>query len=327
MVDNKLVVCSSIAEKGEDEALLISEISKLKSRRTKLNDEYTKYSITLQDLNSQLHKQENYLADFDNSEEHNIEDLQDILVQLKKDQVVQNVVRRDILNIKNRIATQPYSDTIVHLSREVEKLGKRVENKPEMTCDYNEDDLRTNIAITTKKIAAIELVNGRYIELRKKIDAIQYNIDNSIFSSSVNMLEDDLRVIKIKLGKLKTINSTHSEEDVRDEISIMKGLLAQKELLALDIAKYKGEIESIAKQLGDIDITLYKNVERDIADAEILIDKCKVDYVAEEALVARLDEWARYAVELKKWKTMKERHDKEKHDEGILRKKNDALLI
>lgn len=321
MVDNKLVVCSSIAEKGEDEALLISEISKLKSRRTKLNDEYTKYSITLQDLNSQLHKQENYLADFDNSEEHNIEDLQDILVQLKKDQVVQNVVRRDILNIKNRIATQPYSDTIVHLSREVEKLGKRVENKPEMTCDYNEDDLRTNIAITTKKIAAIELVNGRYIELRKKIDAIQYNIDNSIFSSSVNMLEDDLRVIKIKLGKLKTINSTHSEEDVRDEISIMKGLLAQKELLALDIAKYKGEIESIAKQLGDIDITLYKNVERDIADAEILIDKCKVDYVAEEALVARLDEWARYAVELKKWKTMKERHDKEKHDEGILRKK------
>jgi len=187
--------------------------------------------------------------------------------------------------------------------------------------------LRTNIAITTKKIAAIELVNGRYIELRKKIDAIQYNIDNSIFSSSVNMLEDDLRVIKIKLGKLKTINSTHSEEDVRDEIAIMKGLLAQKELLALDIAKYKGEIESIAKQLGDIDITLYKNVERDIADAEILIDKCKVDYVAEEALVARLDEWARYAVELKKWKTMKERHDKEKQDEGILRKKNDALLI
>jgi len=327
MVDNKLVVCSSIAEKGEDEALLISEISKLKSRRTKLNDEYTKYSITLQDLNSQLHKQENYLADFDNSEEHNIEDLQDILVQLKKDQVVQNVVRRDILNIKNRIATKPYTDTIVHLSREVEKLGKRVENKPEMTCDYNEDDLRTNIAITTKKIAAIELVNGRYIELRKKIDAIQYNIDNSIFSSSVNMLEDDLRVIKIKLGKLKTINSTHSEEDVRDEIAIMKGLLAQKELLALDIAKYKGEIESIAKQLGDIDITLYKNVERDIADAEILIDKCKVDYVAEEALVARLDEWARYAVELKKWKTMKERHDKEKQDEGILRKKNDALLI
>ena len=260
MVDNKLVVCSSIAEKGEDEALLISEISKLKSRRIKLNDEYTKYSITLQDLNSQLLKQENYLADFDNSEEHNIEDLRDILAQLKKDQVEQNVVQRDILNIKNRIATQPYSDTIVHLSREVEKLGKKVENKPEMTCDYNEDDLRANIAITTKKIAAIEVVNGRYTELSKKIELIQYNIDNSIFSSSVNMLEDDLKLIEFKLGKLKTINSTHSEEDVRDEIAIMKGLLAQKELLALDIAKYKGEIESINKQLGDIDITLYKEI-------------------------------------------------------------------
>lgn len=324
LVDNVLVVSECQSEQVE--TITPEFISGLVAQQERLLESYNRYISNMEDLTEQLNTQNVRLEEFD-SDCATLDELREMLEQLKTEQVEQSVTEREIAKLKHCTRTSTYSDAVSIFEKGVNKLKVELgvftdieENESE-----DEDTLRFSIDSVKRDIYTINENNERYASLTQKIEAIQHNITNTIFSASVKILESELKHIDTVPAEIDA-----DEEETRTSIHTIRTLLEKKQVYGDDIAMSIKEIDATTQMIRDINNELHgdtSSLQSDITAVEKTIEECITNYKKQEILVSRLDEWARYAVEFKKWKSLKERFEKEKTDESMLRKKTEALLL
>lgn len=330
MVDNVLVVSEWSSEQVPTiPSAFIPGLAAQQEKLLAMREPYTRYISNMEDLTEQLNTQNARLEEFD-SDGTTLDELREMLVQLKMDQVEQSVTSREIAKLNHRIVTNTYSDAVSIFEKGVNKLklSLGVFNFIDDAESEDEDTLRQAIDSAKRDIYTINENTERYASLTQKIEAIQHNITNTIFSASVKILESELKHIDTIPVEIDA-----DEEETRTSIHTIRTLLEKKQVYWDDIATSIKEIDATTQMILDINNEfLYihgdtSSLQSDITTLEKTIDDCITNYKNQEILVSRLDEWARYAVEFKKWKGLKERFDKEKTDESLLRKKTEALLL
>ena len=329
MVDNKLVSVSLAPSLLDDDALK-AQISALKAERARLLDlkeTYTRYIIHQKDLVSRLSQTNDELSQFD-YEDPSLDDLHGTLAKLKKDQVDQALIMKDIARTKDLLSTKKYSDTISTLEKDVRHLHKALQAmqalpaNPELN-ESTEEELRDAISSCVQQLFIAEAADKAIKDFTYELDDKRYQLLNNIFSSTVAFLESEIKPVHI------VPVCTFSEDDTRASITTIQNLLLKKQDFRARILSLNTEIGAIESRINELTLILasYGDIDNNILTAETNIIKYKTEYASQSLLVSKMCTWEAYAIEFKKWKQMKDRLDKEKVEEATLRKKTEALLL